>query len=191
MMNNTQFLLSLVLILINYGLGFIPSSIDNILQQIQAVSTKTIDSYHDGQGHTKLNLFWSGGNDNKKKKKEREDAASQNSKQTSSKMGSTATTMENFKQSQELGKRTGYLIQELSSVTVEGVAAKGKVKVFIDGQQQPSGVEIDDEYFSNTGVEDFSEALLVAMQDANDKSMQLMQDRMQALYADLGLPPTK
>ncbi len=202
MMNSTRFLLSLVLISTSdCGLGLISSptstassssTSSNMFHRTKAVPTsKTVNHDHAGQKCTKLNLFWSGGNDSKKKKKGKEDASTPHNPKQTSKMGSTATTMENFKQSQELGKKTGSLIQELSSVTVEGVAAKGKVKVFIDGQQLPCGVEIDDEYFSQTGVEDFSEALLVAMQDANKKSMQLMQDRMQALYADLGLPPSR
>ena len=137
---------------------------------------------------TRMNLFWSG--NDKKKEEEDSSKASQSAKQ-SSKMGSTATTMENFKQSQELGKKTGSLIQELSSIQVEGVAAKGKIKVFVNGQQQPTSVEIDEEYFRTGGVEDFSESLLIAMQDAHKKSLIVMQDKMQGLYSDLGLPPSK
>ena len=140
---------------------------------------------------TKLNLlFWGKGSD-EKKKKEKEDTSktSQNARQTS-KMGKTATTMENFKQSQELGKKTGSLIQDLSSMQVEGVAARGKIKVYLDGQQQPTGVEIDDDYFKEGNAENFAEELLIAMQDAYQKSMQVQQDRMQNLYSELGLPPT-
>lgn len=139
---------------------------------------------------TMLNLFWKNDDDKKKKEKEEAAKASQNTKQ-SSKMGTTAMTMENFKQSQDLGKKTGALIQELSSIQVEGVAAKGKIKVFVDGQQQPMGIDIDEEYFKQEGVEEFSEELLSAMQDAHKKSMQIQQEKMQGLYSDLGLPPSK
>ena len=140
---------------------------------------------------TELNLFWSKGDDKKKKQNdESSKSSSQNTKQNS-KMGTTATTMENFKQSQELGKKTSSLIQELTSIQVEGVAAKGKIKVFVDGQQQPIGVEIDEEYFKETGVDDFSEMILVAMQDAHKKSLDVMQEKMQGLYGSLGLPQSK
>ena len=136
---------------------------------------------------TELNLFWSKGDD-KKKQKEESSKSPQHTKQ-SSKMGTTATTMENFKQSQELGKKTSSLIQELSSIQIEGVAAKGKIKVLVDGQQQPIGVEIDEDYFKGVNSGEFSEALLIAMQDAHKKSLDVMQEKMQSLYGSLGLPP--
>jgi len=134
---------------------------------------------------TRVNLLWFG-NDETKAKREEKDKSKH-----SSKMGTTATTMENFKQSQELGKKTSALLQELTSTTVEGSAAKGKIKVTVDGQQRPKLVEIDDEYFGGVGVEDLTEALAIAMQDAHDKSTKLMQDKMNGLYAELGLPSTK
>ncbi len=142
---------------------------------------------------TKLHLFWKSENDkNKTDKDDTKKSPDNNQKQTTtSKMGTTAMTMENFKQSQELGKKTGSLIQELSSMQVEGVAAKGKIKIFVDGLQQPVGVEIDDEYFHQSNAESFSDELLIAMQDAHTKSMQIQQDRMQGLYSTLGLPTSK
>ena len=110
--------------------------------------------------------------------------------------------MENFKQSQELGKKTATLLADLSSSTVEGTAANGKVRVYFDGQQHPMGVEMDPEYLqrllrvgeggseSNSGFEDLNEAVTVAMQDAHAKSVALMDEKMRDLYSDLGLPPS-
>ena len=109
----------------------------------------------------------------------------------STKMGTTATTMENFKQSKEVGRKTSALLVDLSSTTVEGSAARGKIKVLVDGQQKPLGVEIDDDYFDTVGVEDLTEKLATAMQDAHDKSTKLMQEKMESLYAEIGLPPNK
>ncbi len=158
---------------------------------IGVISSGALNSRSYQTPKTELNLFWSKGDDKKKKQNdESSKSSSQNTKQTS-KMGTTATTMENFKQSQELGKKTSSLIQELTSIQVEGVAAKGKIKVFVDGQQQPIGVEIDEEYFKEAGVEDFSEMILVAMQDAHKKSLDVMQEKMQGLYGSLGLPQSK
>ncbi len=156
---------------------------NNNLSGLGYVRTKT------GKTRSELNLFWSKGED-KKKQKDESSKSSQSTKQTS-KMGTTATTMENFKQSQELGKKTSSLIQELTSIQVEGVAAKGKIKVLVDGQQQPIGVEIDEEYFKEGSSEEFSEALLIAMQDAHKKSQDVMQEKMQSLYGALGLPQSK
>ena len=136
-----------------------------------------------------LNLLWFGNDEKNKSKKE--ETKNDNPKQSRSKMGSTANTMENFKQSQELGKKTSALLNELAAASVEGNAAGGKIKVIVDGQQRPKLVEVDEDYFSGIGMEDLTEALTVAMQDAHDKSTQLMEERMSGLYADLGLPPTK
>jgi DNA-binding protein YbaB len=159
------------------------------------LTTKASSTSSTSSTSTKILLFWK--SDNDKQKSEKDDTIKKspdnNQKQTTttSKMGTTAMTMENFKQSQELGKKTGSLIQELSSMQVEGVAAKGKIKIFVDGLQQPVGVEIDDEYFKQGSAEEFSDELLIAMQDAHKKSMQIQQDRMQGLYSTLGLPTSK
>lgn len=149
--------------------------------------------------------FWFGSNDDEKRKKYTNDKKKSSGKAKkgstggnpnvntppSSNMGTTATTMENFKQSQELGRKTSALLAELSSTTVEGLAAGGKIKVLVDGQQKPMGVEIDDDYFETVAVEDLTEKLATAMQDAHDKSTKLMQDRMESLYSDIGLPMNK
>eukprot|EP00979_Chaetoceros_neogracilis_P018139 scaffold10552_cov276-Chaetoceros_neogracile.AAC.43 len=135
---------------------------------------------------TKRNLLWFG-NDEKKAKNDQKDTK----QQSKSKMGTTATTMENFKQSQELGKKTSSLLNDLLATSVEGSAGKGKIKVIVDGQQRPKLVEIDEDYFAQVGVEDFTEALAIAMQDAHDRSTKIMEDKMASLYIELGLPSPK
>lgn len=142
-------------------------------------------SLYQRTGSTKVNLLWFG-NDEKVSKSDQKD-----NKQSKSKMGTTATTMENFKQSQEIGKKTSSLMNDLSAASVEGSAAKGKIKVVVDGQQRPKLVEVDEDYFSDITVEDFTEALTLAMQDAHDKSTKSMEDKMNGLYAELGLPAAK
>eukprot|EP00565_Helicotheca_tamesis_P005336 CAMPEP_0185733072 /NCGR_PEP_ID=MMETSP1171-20130828/18341_1 /TAXON_ID=374046 /ORGANISM="Helicotheca tamensis, Strain CCMP826" /LENGTH=123 /DNA_ID=CAMNT_0028402701 /DNA_START=275 /DNA_END=646 /DNA_ORIENTATION=+ len=104
-------------------------------------------------------------------------------------MGETVTMMENFKKAQDIGKRTSALLQELSSITIEGVAADGKVRIFVDGQQRPKGTEIDENYLASVTAEDLNTAITTAMQDANVKSMEQMEEKMQALYTEVGLPP--
>jgi DNA-binding protein YbaB len=131
-------------------------------------------------------LLWFG-NDEKKAKNDQKDTK----QQSKSKMGTTATTMENFKQSQELGKKTSSLLNDLTATSVEGSAGKGKIKVIVDGQQRPKLVEIDEDYFAQVGVEDFTEALAIAMQDAHDRSTKIMEDKMASLYIELGLPSPK
>ena len=136
-----------------------------------------------------MNLFWFGKGDDNKESQE----VKQDKKDSNTGMGGTAVMMENLKQSQELGKKISSLLQDLSSTNVEGAAAGGKVKVFVDGQQQPIGVEIDKQYFASlSNVDDLNEALITAMQEAHSKSMQLMQEKMQGIYSEqLGISPTR
>lgn len=109
-------------------------------------------------------------------------------------MGSTATTLENFKQSQELSQKTSHLLSELSTTTLEGQSARGNVKVLYDGRQVPLSVEVNPDYIESLktkvgGVEDLNEAILVALQMGHEKSKVIMEEKMQSLYSDLGLPP--
>ncbi len=146
------------------------------------------------RSRTELNLLWFGSDDKKKEDDAKKDTKNKNKnkpKQKQSKMGSTAKTMENFKQSQDLGKKTSSLLQELSNINIEGVGAKGKIKVTVDGQQRPTLVDIDEDYFEAVTVDDFTEALTAAMMDAHDKSTKIMEEKTNGLYADLGLPSTK
>lgn len=135
------------------------------------------------------NLFFFGILDSKNDAKDK-DNSKKSDNQSPSNMGKTANTMESFKKSQELGKKTAALLQELSNSSIEGSSAKGRVKILVDGQQLPLGVDIDEEYFQSISLEDLMEDLTAAMQDAHEKSTKLMSDKMQSLYKDLGLPST-
>lgn len=97
-------------------------------------------------------------------------------------------SMDSFKKAQRVGKMTEAIVQELSTIVVEGVAADGRVRVFVDGQQRPKGVDIDESYIAETPARDVSSALTTAMQDAYDKSSDKMEDKMRAFYGELGLP---
>ena len=112
--------------------------------------------------------------------------------------------MESFKRSQEVGKRTDSILSELSGSTVEGTSADGAVRVFADGNGRPTGVDIDESYLSMVAAaaasassssspkkDDLEAALTSAMQDAHRKSTELMEEKAQALYAEIGLGASK
>lgn len=105
-----------------------------------------------------------------------------------SSLSATATTMENFKKVQQVGKRTAQLSDELAGTTVSGQDRRGKVKVFVDGQQRPKGIEIDDSYLESVTPVDLVTDITAAMQDAHAKSAELMAKKMQFIYTDLGIP---
>ena len=100
-------------------------------------------------------------------------------------------SMENLKRAQRAAKMTSRLVQDLSSTTVEGTAADGKVKVILDCQQRPVNVKIDEGYVEgmDADVSDLCSALTEAMTDAHSKSLEKMDEKMKSFYAELGLSP--
>ena len=98
-------------------------------------------------------------------------------------VGKTASMMEKFKKSQEVNIRTKSLIEELSSTIITGTSANTRVKVFVDGQLRPVGLEIDE----TLKGEDLTASVLEAMQDAHDKFELNMGDKIKVLYSNLGL----
>ena len=117
------------------------------------------------------------------------DAASMTS--TSGTLGGVAgimDSMDGFKNSQKIGKRTGALVQELMMLNVEGVAEGGKVKVTMDGQQRPVSTFIDETYLESAEASDVSAAITHAMKDAHTKSTEKMDEKMKNFFHELGLP---
>jgi DNA-binding YbaB/EbfC family protein len=102
-------------------------------------------------------------------------------------------SMDNFRKSQKIGKTTSMLVQELSSMVVEGTAENGKVKILFNGLQQPIGVQIDEGFFeaSSTTVNDFSDAINTAMKDGYNKSKEKMDDKMKGFFSQMNLPSSK
>ena len=110
---------------------------------------------------------------------------------TNAGIGGVATTMksmESFKRSQRVGRMTRKLLQELSSTTVEGSAADGKVKVVLDCQQRAVRVDIDQGYKDEVGASDLGSAITSAMNDAHSRSLERMDDKMKNFYTEVGFP---
>jgi DNA-binding protein YbaB len=74
-------------------------------------------------------------------------------------------SMSRFKTSQRVGERTTAMLQDLSNMSVEGIAANGKVKVTFNGQQKPMAVQIDDDYLQSLLAE-------LVVEDVDDKNTQ-------------------
>ena len=79
-------------------------------------------------------------------------------------------SMQSFKTNQKLGSLTSSVLQELSTVRVEGRSEDGKIRVFMNGQQYPLAVQVGDDIDLTT----INTALTQAMQDAHSKSFSLM-----------------
>lgn len=93
-------------------------------------------------------------------------------------------SMQSFKTNQKLGSLTSSVLQELSTVRVEGRSEDGKIRVFMNGQQYPLAVQVGDDIDLTT----INTALTQAMQDAHSKSFSLMESKLNRFYDELGLP---
>ena len=151
-------------------------------------------------GPPSTKLFWFGGGGDREKKRGKKDWIGKKKKKKKKKKGddlptvtegmeTIASTMESFKGAQEVGKRTAAITSDLSIMKIEGSAAKGRVKCYMDGQQRPTAVDVDETYLASVTADALNEALTKALQDAHRKSVEQMEDKMQGLYAHLGLPP--
>lgn len=99
----------------------------------------------------------------------------------------TMMAMENFKASQRIGKTTEALVQDLSTISIEGSSSNGKVKVTLDGRQQPIGASMEEAFFKEASASSVTTAFVEAMQDAHAKSKDTMNDKMKGFYNELGL----
>ena len=105
-------------------------------------------------------------------------------------------SMDQLKRSQRIGKITATLVQELKSITVEGSSENGKIKITLDGQQNPISTFIDESYFreqqqqpqrsTSVDTNELAKAITVAMKDARIKSIEKMNEKMKNVYNELG-----
>ena len=100
-------------------------------------------------------------------------------------LGNVAGVMDQFKKAQEIAKKSQELQTELAAAEFEGASADGSVTFKMNGQQQPVSAAAPG--FDGKSAEDLSKAFSEAMADAQAKSLAAMNEKMQALYASVGL----
>lgn len=76
--------------------------------------------------------------------------------------------------------------EELGDSTVEGSAGGGAVVVVMNGHQQVQSVTIDPEFMDPEDVETLQDAIVAALQDAQNKAQDVMQQKMGAATGGLG-----
>ena len=79
--------------------------------------------------------------------------------------------------------------QELANMTVEGSAGGGSVKVVCTGSQVVKSIHVSKDAVDPEDVETLEDLLMVAINDALDKSRDLSSNRMGRIAAGLNLPP--
>lgn len=96
--------------------------------------------------------------------------------------------MESVKKAQQLVQVETQRVQaELDATEFDGYDEDETVKVVMNGNQVPKSVEITQEAI-DTGAEELSRRLTLAMQEAHGKSVTGMKSKMQDLAKSLGLP---
>ena len=95
--------------------------------------------------------------------------------------------MKMLRQVQEMQGRMAKVQSELETETVEATAGGGAVRVVATGTQKVVSVTIDPAAAAD--AEMLQDLVVVAVNEAIEKSKQLAADKMQAVASGLGLPP--
>jgi DNA-binding YbaB/EbfC family protein len=95
--------------------------------------------------------------------------------------------MKMMQQVQKMQARMAKVQSELEAETVEASAGGGAVKAVVNGQQKVLTIEIEREAAED--VEMLQDLVVVAVNEALDRSREVASQRMQEVTAGLGLPP--
>jgi nucleoid-associated protein EbfC len=93
-----------------------------------------------------------------------------------------------LRQAQQLQSRMEKLQKELENETVEATAGGGAVTVVATGAQKIVSVRIDPEAAGDPEM--LQDLVVAAVNEALERSKQMASERMSALTAGLGLPPS-
>ena len=104
-------------------------------------------------------------------------------------MGNLGDMAKIMKQAQEMQARMAEVQESLESITVEGEAGAGLVKVTATAKGELTGVSIDPSIFSPDDKEVAEDLILAAVKDAQARASERAQKEMAKVTEDLGLPP--
>lgn len=94
-----------------------------------------------------------------------------------------------MKQAQGLQKKMADMQAELETLTVEGVAGGGVVKVVASAKGQVKSVSIDDSLMVPDDKEILEDLLVAALNDARTRAERIAAERMQEVTKGLPIPP--
>ncbi len=96
---------------------------------------------------------------------------------------------EMLKKAQEMQAKMGDMQAELDSVTVEGTAGAGMVKVVLSGKGDMKSVTLDPSIFSSEDKEVVEDLIVAAHAQAKAKVADAAAEQMKTLTGGLDLPP--
>lgn len=104
--------------------------------------------------------------------------------------GGMGGMMNQFKQVQEIAKRTKQMQTDLEAARCSGEDAAGKVEVTLQGNTQPVSVAIDAEFFEASDGAAVGDAIFEALGVANEKAKTKMTEAVAEMYKGIpGMPP--
>ena len=93
-----------------------------------------------------------------------------------------------MKQAQKLQTQMMRLQEELAEKTVEASAGGGMIKVVANGRQQILSIQIEKEVVNPDDVEMLQDLMLAAVNDALQKSQEMVSTEMSKLTGGLNIP---
>lgn len=93
-----------------------------------------------------------------------------------------------MKQAQKLQAKMLKLQEELAEKTVEATAGGGMVKVVANGKQQILSIDIEKEVVDPEDVEMLQDLLISAVNDALNKSQEMVSSEMSKLTGGMNIP---
>ena len=93
-----------------------------------------------------------------------------------------------MKQAQKLQSKMMKLQEELGERTVEATAGGGMVKVVANGKQQIESIEIEKEVVDPEDVEMLQDLVVAAINDALNKSQEMVSSEMSKLTGGMNMP---
>lgn len=96
-----------------------------------------------------------------------------------------------LRQAQELQAKLAKAQEELANLTIEASAGGGAVTVIMDGKQKLHSVKISPEAVNPQEVELLEDLVLTVVNQAVEKSQQLVQSHIEKLTGGLKLPGLK
>ena len=93
-----------------------------------------------------------------------------------------------LRQAQQLQAKLAKAQEELGNLTVEATSGGGAVKVVIDGHQKVHSVEIFTEVVEAGDVELLQDLVMAAVNEAINKSQELVSKHLSSLTGGLNIP---
>ncbi len=93
-----------------------------------------------------------------------------------------------MKQAQKLQAKMIKLQEEVAEQTIEGSAGGGMVKAVANGRQQVISIEIEKEVVDPEDIEMLQDLVLAAVNDALQKSQEMVAEKMGKLTGGMNIP---